>query len=97
MIIKVTKSIFIEAFHDAGRGTQFSYEGLCALFEYLDEYEQEPDLELDVVAICCDFAEYENIEEFQQCYGDEYQSIEDIQYQTTVIEVDENRFIIAQF
>jgi hypothetical protein len=41
-------------------GDAFSYEGLGALFEYLTEYEEDTgaELELDVVAICCDFDEY---------------------------------------
>lgn len=46
---------FAEAFHAAGRGEQFSYQGLCILFEYLEQC--DPDMELDVVAICCDYSE----------------------------------------
>lgn len=52
-------SDFRDAFHRANRGGQFSYEGLEVLFDYLENWEADAgeDLELDVVAICCDFAE----------------------------------------
>lgn len=41
------------------RPDNFSYEGLEALFEYLEQYEEDCDteIELDVVAICCDYSE----------------------------------------
>jgi hypothetical protein len=46
---------FRDAFHNAGRSTQFSYEGLELLFNYLEEV--DADYELDVVALCCDYSE----------------------------------------
>ena len=53
-----------------GRGDQFSYEAKSALFEYLEEYEQdtETEIELDVIALCCDYSEHENIEEWAKDY-----------------------------
>jgi hypothetical protein len=41
------------------RPNNFSYEGLGILFDYLEEYEESTgeELELDVIAICCDFSE----------------------------------------
>jgi hypothetical protein len=48
-------SQFRDEFHRAGRGNQFSYEGLGLLFEYLSDIGE--DVELDVVALCCDFSE----------------------------------------
>jgi len=51
---------FREAFKRMGRGDQFTYEGLEVLFDYLEELEHcEEEYELDVIAICCDFAEGE--------------------------------------
>ena len=50
---------FREAFRLAGRMDQFSYEGLEVLFDYLEEYSEstgEP-VELDVVALCCEYYE----------------------------------------
>jgi hypothetical protein len=48
-------SQFREAFYSAGRKDQFSYEALGLLFDYLEE--ADPDMELDVVGICCDYSE----------------------------------------
>ena len=58
--MKTTVNIytFREAFNRMGRGDQFSYEGLELLFDYLEELEHcEEEYELDVIALCCDFAE----------------------------------------
>ena len=61
---------FREAFRMAGRMDQFSYEGLEVLFDYLEEYSDstgEP-VELDVVALCCDYYE-SSIEELINNYN----------------------------
>ena len=59
--MKTTVSLydFREAFRTMGRAEQFSYEGLEVLFDYLEQYEEDTgeELELDVVALCCDFYE----------------------------------------
>ena len=59
--MKTTVSLydFREAFRTCGRAEQFSYEGLEVLFDYLEQYEDETgeELELDVIALCCDFYE----------------------------------------
>ena len=50
---------FRDAFHNMDRGDQFSYEGLGLLFNWLEQYEVdtgEP-VDLDVIALCCDFSE----------------------------------------
>ena len=46
---------FREAFHHAGRGSQFTYEALGLLFEYLEE--NNSDYELDVIELCCEYSE----------------------------------------
>lgn len=50
---------FRESFRRMGRGDQFSYQGLGVLFEYLEQWEEDSgeELELDVIALCCDFYE----------------------------------------
>ena len=50
---------FREAFRIAGRMDQFSYEGLEVLFDYLDNLSEDTGetIELDVVALCCDYYE----------------------------------------
>ena len=50
---------FCDAFRDADRKDQFSYEGKNALFNWIEEYEDGTgeELELDVIALCCEFYE----------------------------------------
>ena len=50
---------FRDAFYRMGRKDQFSYEGLEILFNYIEEMEQDTgeEIELDVIALCCDYAE----------------------------------------
>ncbi len=90
---------FIEAFKSAGRENQFTSEGLVALFDYLDELEQETgeETELDVIALCCGFAEYRSIADYQKEYGAEYKTIEDIECDVGVIRIDDESFIVEQF
>lgn len=65
MKIIVTESMFHDAFKRYGREANFSYEGRSALLRWLEEYEEASgkETELDVIALCCDFAEdtFENI------------------------------------
>lgn len=59
MFQSVNFSDFVDSFRKAGRENQFSYEGLRVLFDYLESYEQntEEQIELDVIALCCDYCE----------------------------------------
>jgi len=61
---------FEKAFVDMGRKDQFTYEGLRALFEYLESYEDDTgeQVELDVIALCCDFTEYGSADEAASNY-----------------------------
>ena len=99
MIQTITSSDFTSAFHKMGRGNNFTYEGLIALYDYLEEYEDSTgeQIELDVIAICCEYNEYESLEEFQEDYSEDYQSIEEIEHATQVIMIDDTSFIIQQF
>lgn len=60
MYIKIDLQGFREQFQIMGRKNQFTYNGLEVLFDYLESLElyDEP-YELDVIALCCDFAEDE--------------------------------------
>jgi len=89
---------FERAFRDYDRSENFSHLGLCTLFDYLEELEEETgeETELDVIAICRDFTEYESLEAFRADYGDCYKSIEDIDRNTTVIVIEgTSRFIVG--
>jgi hypothetical protein len=62
----INQSQFIDEFHMVGRGKQFSFDALELLYDFLEEY--NPDMELDVVAICCEFEE-STIEEIAENYS----------------------------
>jgi len=55
-------SHFIGAFRDHNRLDNFSYDGLEALFAYLEDLADDcgTDFELDVIALCCEFSEYDS-------------------------------------
>ena len=103
MLVKyVSFNDFLEEFRRYGREDQFSYEGKKALFDYLEELSEdmgEP-IELDVIAICCDFTEYSSLEEFNNDYSysiGNIDDIEDIQDYTIVIPINGESFIIQNF
>ena len=100
---------FVDAFQGTDYQNQFSYEGKVALYEYLTELEDSTgfEIELDMIALCCEYTEYENFAEFRDDYEDyvyehKIKGIEDIHEHTQVIEftneVYKNKsFIIQQF
>tara|TARA_X000001382_G_scaffold113228_1_gene90934 strand:+ start:228 stop:530 length:303 start_codon:yes stop_codon:yes gene_type:complete len=100
MVITIDNHDFIQAFKDAGREDQFSLDALTVLFHHLEEWESqmsEP-MELDVIAICCDYEEYDSIEDFQRDYGEEmYSSIEDIKERTLLLAKPISGFVIQKF
>lgn len=55
----ISKSMFIDSFAQSSRKDQFSYDALCAIWEYLTELELDTgeEYELDIIGICCEFAE----------------------------------------
>ena len=59
MIQTINLNDFRKAFQEI-RPNNFSYEGLERLYEYLSE--MEPQYELDVIGLCCDFCEMTPIE-----------------------------------
>jgi hypothetical protein len=89
---------FQRAFTDCNREDNFSYEALQALFNWLEEYEEDigEEIELDVIEICCEFTEYENLEELQERYTD-IESLEDLHLYTQVIELDNGGLVIQDF
>ena len=54
------------------RPENFSYEAVEALFDHYEEYERDSgeEMELDVIAICCDWTEYTKNEVIDQYGGD---------------------------
>jgi hypothetical protein len=94
MIMKLDASDFRQQFKNYNRENQFSPRGLDALFEYLEEIDEN--WELDVIALCCDFTEYESLEELQKEYED-IESLDDLRDHTSVIEFGNGELIIQAF
>jgi hypothetical protein len=59
-------SQFRDAFRQADRQDQFSYEALNMLYEYFEDI--DPDMELDVIAICCEYSE-DTVADIANNYG----------------------------
>jgi hypothetical protein len=64
MKVTLTKSMFRDEFKRMGRADQFSYDALGAMFDYFEEW--EPEMELDVVGICCEYSELTFVELIEQ-------------------------------
>jgi|TARA_R110000868_G_scaffold409834_1_gene696206 hypothetical protein len=78
----------------------FSYDGLKALFEYLEQLGDDigEEIELDVIALCCEYAEYDSLKEYNDAYDTKYGEIDLIQDDTTLIKIEgTERFIIQQY
>lgn len=95
---------FVRAFTEMNRESNFSEEGRIALFDFLEEV--NPDSELDVIAICCDFTEYSNLNELKQEYShllededlsDDDEVLEFFRDETVVLELSNGGVIIQQF
>ena len=71
MHITVNSSMFADAFRRMGHENQFSREALEALFEYIENYEEDTGIrvELDVLGLCCEFTEYTTAVEAASDYG----------------------------
>ncbi len=94
----ITFNAFTDAFSDTYKDN-FSYEGKKALFEYLEEYEESAgeEIELDTIALCCEYTEYDSLKELQADYTD-IKSMEELEEHTMVIPIEGSEgFIIQQY
>ena len=92
---------FRDAFRAMDRAYQFSNEGLAALFEYFEDV--DPDFDLDVVALCCDYSE-DTTAQIAENYGlelpqeDHYAAVQAyLEDHTFVVAALPGRFLFAQF
>jgi len=103
MINTMTQHDFTEWFRTSEtRKDQFTYNGLIALFEYLEQYEEDTNtkIEFDPIALCCEYSEYETALECAKEYSDfdvkdkeeldtpEEVALDFLEEKTTVIEFD---------
>lgn len=113
MYQKVSFHDFVQAFRAMGRGEQFNHDGLRALFDYLEEVESwDADKpvgnELDVVALCCEWVQYDDAWQAAAEYDAGFESTGDteddaqaaldwLRDQTTVLECDDGSIMLQQF
>ena len=95
MYTNVNGFAFMEAFKNMNRMDNFSPEGLRALFAYLEEMEDDTgkSMELDVIAICCDYSE-EPLHEVLENYG--LESLDELQDNTMVVSELDNGNVVYQ-
>ena len=92
----VSQTDFVDAFKKM-RPSNFSDEGLIALYDHLENFEEDTDteIELDVIAFCCDYSEWDNLEEYKKSYSS-INSIDDIQSVTSYISIPNTERFITQ-
>ena len=96
----VTRFDFVDWFRGSDTYKRnFSYDGLNSLFDYFEELEEDmgKEIEFDPVAICCEYSEYENLEEIKNNY-DCIENYEDLENNTSIIKIENtDRLIIQDF
>ena len=114
IIQTVNFSAFCDAFYNSNRSGQFSYVAQRIIFDYLEEISDDcgDDIELDVVAICCEYEElhytdvisqYSNILDVSEIEEDDEQAlieaVEGFLQDNTMVcgKTDDDCFVFAQF
>jgi hypothetical protein len=101
MIKTITEWDFVNAFDKMDRSENFSVAGRKALFDFLEEV--NPDMELDPIAICCEFSEYEDINELKGDYPvpedceDDDDALNHFREETLVLELDNGGLVIQAY
>lgn len=75
MFTTVTNHAFIDAFRGSNTyKDNFTYAGLNALFDMLEGYEESTgeEIELDIVALCCEYSEYASLRDVASNYASEF-------------------------
>lgn len=70
MKTNVTFNMFCDAFSESYK-SNFSYDGKKALFDYLEEYDEDigESTELDIIALCCEYTEYSDVSDYLSNYN----------------------------
>ena len=94
MIQTINVSEFRDAFSRYDRAAQFSYEGLGALFDYLEDFDGGG-YDLDVIALCCDYSE-DSFEDIAKAYGIELSENDDeIEHREMVRDYLDNHTVVV--
>ena len=96
------QTVYLEDFRKAFQSTrpnQFSNDALIALYDYFKNLEDDigEELDLDVIAICCDYCEYKDFQELKSNYLN-IKTLEDLRERTEIIPIPETQgFIVRNF
>lgn len=114
MIVNTIKTPFllVDEFRKYGRDKDYSLDALLALFDYLDGLSEDigQDIELDVIALCCEWQEFDSLEELADAYNHQFteEQLQDveahkddiIQYfhdNTQTISLNNGGYLISEF
>ena len=101
MIKTITEWDFVNAFDQMNRSENFSVAGRKALFNFLEEV--SPGMELDPIAICSEFSEYDDINELKGDYAvpedceDDDDALNHFREETLVLELGNGGLIIQAY
>lgn len=97
MIIEVNRHMFVQEFRDI-RPHNFSIDGLDALFDYINDFEEDTgeQIKFDVISLCCEFQQYDALADYNGDYDTEHESWDDVADETTVIKITDEAAIIQQ-
>ena len=103
MKMTVDRATFLNQFKAFGREDNFSRWALNELFDYFEQCEADcgEEMEMDVIAICCDYNEY-SFDEIRNEYLDckemtDEEIIEHLNDHTQVVAHDDENVIFAAF
>jgi len=90
---------FCDAFHDADRNENFSYQGKRILFDYLEQYSEdagEP-VDLDIIALCVEYNE-DDIDTIIEEYSIDISDAIDEEDKTEIVReyLTENTFVVGE-
>jgi hypothetical protein len=107
---RIGKYGMIDAFRKYGRlktsetHGNFTEEAVEELFHYYDEHFELSQYELDVVGICCEWTQYDNIDEVKETYLDTTQETYDsddvfeyLEVNTYHIVLDDDSILVRDF
>lgn len=97
MKITLSLSQFLKNWPES-REDQFTYEGKKGLFEFVEEYEEATgdEQEFDPIALCCDFTEYDSLEEVKANYNN-IQTLEQLEEKTQVRVLENGHLLVQNF
>ena len=86
---EVNEYEFRNSFKESQYKNNYSMEGLYTLYHYLNDLSEEigEDIEFDIVAIACDYNEYDSLEEALKQY-DHINTYDELEQHTSILNID---------